>query len=222
MNKKYKCILFDWDGTLARTLDVWLDAYKAVCVENKIDISKYSDKEVVETFFGKQGDGYRNFGIEDVDGVYESVKKIVDQKVMNVLSYGNAAELLRKLKHVDCKMALHTTSNRNLLYPAIENLGFEKYFEIILTKDDVKNPKPDPEVILSELDFLNSNANEALIVGDSDKDIITGKNAGVDTCLFYPKENEKFYRKEFLEKDNPTFIIHDLSELLEIVIKNDK
>lgn len=129
--------------------------------------------------------------------------------------------VLEELKNRGVKMALHTTSNRNLLYPAINNLDFEKYFEIILTKDDVKNPKPDPEVIEKELEYLGAKKEYCLIVGDSDKDIITGKNAGVDTCLFYPKVNEKFYRKEFLEKDNPTFIIYDLSELLKIVIKDD-
>lgn len=218
MNKiNYKYLLFDWDGTLAKTLDVWLDAYKEVAKSLNIDLSKYNDREVVETFFGKQGEGYKKFGIKDVDSIYESVKKIVDQKVVDVLPYKNAEELLIKLKNLGHKMALHTTSNRNLLYPAIKNLDFEKYFEIILTKDDVTNPKPDPEVINKELLHLDANKEECLIVGDSDKDIITGKNAGIDTVLFYPESHKKFYREEFLTKEKPTYIIHNLVDLLEIV-----
>lgn len=215
--KKYKYILFDWDGTLAKTLDVWLLAYKEIANSLNIDLSKYSDREVVEIFFGKQGEGYKEFGIMNIDEVYEKVKSIVDIKVQNVESYNNVADVLEELKNSGVKMALHTTSNKNLLYPAITNLNFEKYFEIILTKDDVKNPKPDPEVIDKELIFLGASKEECLIVGDSDKDIITGKNAGIDTCLYYPKENEKYYRREFLEENNPDYVVTDLADLLNLI-----
>ncbi|MFZ3301989.1 MAG: HAD-IA family hydrolase [Microgenomates group bacterium] len=217
MANNYKYILFDWDGTLAKTLDVWLSSYKEVAGSLNIDLSKYSDREVVEIFFGKQGEGYKKFDIENIDEVYEKVKSVVDIKVQNVDSYDNVAKVLEELKNRGIKMALHTTSNRNLLYPAINNLDFEKYFEIILTKDDVVNPKPDPEVIEKELEYLGALKEECLIVGDSDKDIVTGKNSAVDTCLYYPKENEKFYRKEFLEKDNPDYVISDLNDLLNLV-----
>lgn len=215
--KKYKYILFDWDGTLAKTLDVWLNAYKEVALELDIDLSAFDDKEVVEIFFGKQGEGYKKFGIENIDEVYEKVKSIVDIKVKSVDSYNYVNETLEKMKNNGVKMALHTTSNRNLLYPAITNLNLEKYFEIILTKDDVINPKPDPEVIEKELKYLGANKDECLIVGDSDKDIITGKNAGIDTCLFYPEENEKFYKKEDLLKEKPNYNIRNLIEILGLI-----
>jgi HAD superfamily hydrolase (TIGR01509 family) len=216
-SKKYKYILFDWDGTLAKTLDVWLEAYKAVAGELSIDLSNHNDKEIVEIFFGKQGEGYKKFRFENVDEIYENVKAIVDVKVQNVASYGNVKETLESLNEKGVKMALHTTSNRNLLYPAILNLDFEKYFQIILTKDDVVNPKPNPEVIEKELKHLGASKEECLIVGDSDKDIQTGKNSGIDTCLFYPKENEKFYKKEDLLKEKPKLFITNLPELLNMV-----
>lgn len=72
ITKKYKYILFDWDGTLAKTLDVWLFAYKEVAGSLNIDLSKYGDREVVEIFFSKQGEGYKKFGIENID---EDMKK---------------------------------------------------------------------------------------------------------------------------------------------------
>jgi len=213
----YKYILFDWDGTLVKTLDVWLDAYKEVAVELGIDLTGFGDKKVVEIFFGKQGEGYKKFGFENVDEIYEKVKSIVDIRVQNVESYNNVAAVLEELKSRGIKMALHTTSNRNLLYPAIVNLDFEKYFQIILTKDDVTNPKPDPEVIEKELEYLGASKEECLIVGDSDKDIQTGINSNVDTCLFYPRDNEKFYKKEDLLREKPDLVITDLIELLKII-----
>ncbi len=214
---KYKYILFDWDGTLAKTLDVWLDAYKEVAGQLKIDLADFTDKEIVGIFFGKQGEGYKKFGFSDVDSIYIKVKEIVDIKVQNVESYSNANDTLELLKNSGLKFGLHTTSNRNLIYPAIKNLDLEKYFEIILTKDDVENPKPNPEVIYKEIKFLKSNPSECLIVGDSDKDIQTGKNAKVDTCLFYPKDNERFYSDSDIKSFGADFVINDLMELTKIV-----
>lgn len=217
MKKTYKYILFDWDGTLAKTLDVWLDAYKEVSNDLKVDLSKFHDKEIVKIFFGKQGDGYKEFGLNNVKEIYEKVKAIVDIKVQSVLSYENTKETLEMLVSKGIKLALHTTSNRNLLYPAIVNLDFEKYFQIILTKDDVVNPKPDPEVINKELEFLNAKNEECLIVGDSDKDMQTGKNSKVDTCLFYPQDNERYYSENDIKSFGADFVINDLMELTKIV-----
>lgn len=133
---KYKYILFDWDGTLAKTLDVWLNAYKEVADQLKIDLTSFTDKEIVGIFFGKQGEGYKKFGFDNVEEIYVKVKEIVDVKAQNVESYDNAKNTVELLKSNGIKFGLHTSSNRNLIYPAIVNLDMEKYFEIILTKDD--------------------------------------------------------------------------------------
>ena len=176
-----------------------------------------SDLEIVEKSFGTWAKGLSDLGIKEADKVYEEAKLIVDEKVKTVELYQNIKETLDQLVNKGKKLALHTSSTRNMLYPAIVSNDLEKYFRIILTRDDVKNGKPDPEVILKEMDFLNASPSECLIVGDSDGDMKTGKNAGVDTVLFYPESHKKFYRKEFLVNDNPDYVITDLLELVNLV-----
>jgi HAD superfamily hydrolase (TIGR01509 family) len=217
MKKTYNYILFDWDGTLAKTLDIWLETYKFICNKYGVDISNLSDLEIVERSFGLWAKGLSNLGIKNFDKAYEESKEIVDEKVKNVEIYINAEKLLKDLTNRGKKLALHTSSFRNMLYPTISNRNLEKYFSIILTKDDVKNGKPDPEVINKELAFFKIKPEKALIVGDSDSDIKAGNNAGVDTVLFYPEEHKKFYREEFLLKEKPTYVINDLLELLKVV-----
>ncbi len=41
--KRYDYILFDWDGTLARTLDIWLEALKAALLKRSYTLS---DEEI--------------------------------------------------------------------------------------------------------------------------------------------------------------------------------
>lgn len=213
----YKYILFDWDGTLVKTLDVWIGAYKEVANNLGIDLSSYSDKEVVDTFFGKLGGGYKEFGVTDTQVVYEQVKKIVDENVKHVPVYPNVKTTLERLHRKNIKMALHTTSNKNLLYSVIEASGLEQYFEIILTKDVIEKPKPDPEVILKEIDYFGAKPEECLVVGDSESDLKAANNANVDSVLVFPESHNKFYRKEDLLKNKPKFVINNLLDLLKVV-----
>lgn len=67
------------------------------------------------------------------------------------------------------------------------------------------------------MEFLKTNPAECLIVGDSDKDIQTGKNSGVDTCLFYPKDNERYYSEGDIKPLGADFVINDLMELIKVV-----
>lgn len=216
-DRNYKYILFDWDGTSAKTLDIWLNLYKELSQKYKVDISSLTDLDLVGKAFGKFVKGFENLGFKNPVEACDEAWAMVDERVRNVEIYPNIKEVLEKLKMDGKRMALHTSSNRNMLYPAIINTNLEKYFEIILTKDDVKNGKPDPEVILKEIDFFKAKPDECLIVGDSDGDIKAGNNAGVDTVLFYPESHKKFYREEFLMKEKPTYVIHDLLELLGVV-----
>jgi HAD superfamily hydrolase (TIGR01509 family) len=214
---KYKYILFDWDGTLVKTLDVWIDAYKTVATNHNIDLIDKSDKEVAKIFFGKLGEGYREFGIDDTKTIYEEVKKYVDSNVAHVQSYPNVKTVLERLKRLGLKLALHTTSNRNLLYPAIKTLDFERYFDLILTKDDVKNPKPDPEVLFKELKHFSAEPSQALVVGDSASDLEAANNAGIDSVLIYPTSHKNFYSKSDLLQHKPKYVISNLLKLLEVV-----
>lgn len=215
--KPYKYILFDWDGTLVKTLDIWLNLYKELIKKYNVEASNLTDLEVVEKAFGKWAKGFENLGFTNPQEACDEAWALVDERVNNVDVYPNVKQVLDKLKESNKKLTLHTSSDSNMLYPAILNNDLEKYFEIILTKDDVKKGKPDPEVILKEMTFLNAKPEECLIVGDSEGDIKTGKNADVDTVLFYPESHKRFYREEFLMKESPTYVIHDLLELLEVV-----
>ncbi len=210
----YKYILFDWDGTLAKTLHVWLSAYKKVFNEEEFNPS---DEEIVSKAFSQREKGMENIGSKNADKAWMKVVDEVNNNEVNVELYPNAIKVLDELTKKGYKLALLTQSDRNTVMPAIEKRNLDKYFEVILTKDDVVNKKPDPEIFLKALEKMSGNREDALIIGDSYHDIRGGKNAATDTVAFYPKENEKFFSKSDLEKENPTYLISNLKELIKIV-----
>jgi pyrophosphatase PpaX len=211
----YKYILLDFDGTIAKTLDLWLNTYKELLRERNLFIPK--DLDIVNKAFGKWAQGLANLGIHDSEEAYEESKSKVYSKYENVDMYDGVIDLLENLKKTNKKVALLSSSAKDRVSMAIVSLGLTKYFDIVLTKDDVINGKPDPEIFNKALDKLEGIKENAIIVGDSYHDIRGGKNAGIKTVAYYPKENHKFYSRDELEKENPDYIISDLKELIKIV-----
>lgn len=214
MRKKlYRCILLDWDGCLAKTLDIWMDAYKKIFKEYGFTPT---EREIVEKVFG-DWEGPKKIGVEDNDSFTKKLVNLVNMRLPFVKLYPGVRATLRKLKDKNKKVAIITTSKRLSVIPAIKNLRLENFFDVILTAEDVVNHKPHPEILEKAMKILDGTENESLIVGDNEKDIQAGKAAGITTILYFPGENERFYKLKRLMDYRPDHLIRDFSRLLKII-----
>ena len=83
----------------------------------------------------------------------------------------------------------------------------------MITGDDVTEFKPDPEALIQALSRLAVAASAAVMVGDSDVDIIAGKRAKTYTIgVTYG-----FSTKEALERCKPDAIVDDLMAVLSLI-----
>jgi len=207
--KAYKYIFFDWDGCLAKTLQIWLEAYKAVFAEYGI---YPEDREIAEKVFG-DWNGPRKLGVEDIDSFTRKLLAIVNEKSLDVKLHDGVKEILDTLKSRGRRLALLTSSKRAIIETGLRNNRIEEYFEIIFTTEDVENNKPHPEMINKAINKLNGNKEGSIMIGDSKKDLGAANNAKIDSILFYPKEHELFYDFELLNSYKPTYVIDDFKEL---------
>jgi len=212
MEKKYKYVLFDWDGCLAKTLDTWFDAMKIQLHKNGIFLS---DPEIANGF-GDWEFGLK-VGIKDNEKFVKEIVEEVNIKLKDVTLYPNAIKLIEELKKRNKKIALVTTSIRSSVMPALDKFKLKQKFDVILTAEDVTKHKPDPEVVLKALNLLNAEVNETLIIGDGPKDIIAGKSAGITTVSFYPTENRLYFSQDQIKSYKADYVISDLLDLLKIV-----
>jgi len=97
--------------------------------------------------------------------------------------------------------------------PLLEALGLRGYFEDILGGDDEDCIKPSACVLDRLLPRLNIDRSKAIIVGDMDIDIMTGKNSGVKTCWV----TYGLGKAEDVKKLKPDYIISDMAELKKII-----
>ena len=124
----------------------------------------------------------------------------------NTAPYPGVAEALEGLS--DHKMAVLTNKPANFSREMIARLGFSRYFSYVYGGNSFPQKKPDPIGLHKLMEDLGISPRETLMVGDSDTDILTGRNAGVLTCgVTYG------FGAHTLEKVPPDLIVDDMREL---------
>jgi pyrophosphatase PpaX len=212
--KNYEYVLLDWDGNLAKTLDVWLEAYRQPLLKRGLNLT---DKQIAAGF-GQFNKNLIDWGFADeVEVITSEADQIASNLLPKVELYPDALIVLGTLKDLGKKTALVTTSMHRQIQKALDNHNMQYLFDAIVAWDDVTNHKPHAEPVEKALKMLGGNKEEAIMVGDTEKDILAGQNAGVDTILFYPPEHSRFYSLDKLKNHKPTYVIEDFRDLLKIV-----
>ena len=204
----YGAYLFDFDGTLARTLDLHLSIRRRVLEAHGLHPS---DEELAASL-GKLDQALADWGL-DVKAVGGEMDKLVEQRLPDVDLYPGAADMLKRLKDSGKKTALITASFHAWITDTVDRHGLHGYFDVIIGADDIEHLKPHPEGLLSAMEKLGVQPDGALMLGDSDKDLLAAQNAGIDSLLFYPPSHRLIYRLDDLRQLRPTYVIDDWSVL---------
>jgi len=129
-----------------------------------------------------------------------------DHMLDHTAPYPGVAEALEKLR--DHKMAVLTNKPVNFSREMLTRLGFAPYFAYIYGGNSFPKKKPDPMGLHTLMAELQISPCETLMVGDSDTDILTGRNAGVWTCgVTYG------FGADTLQQVSPDLVIDDMREL---------
>ncbi|MGP4081146.1 HAD family hydrolase [Pseudalkalibacillus sp. R45] len=176
-----KALIFDFDGTLANTLPVCFYAFQTVF--NRYDERDLTDDEIKE-MFGPSETGIirENLSHADKDQAIELFyEKYSDSHRRLVDSNEEIIDLLTYVKDKGIKLGIFTGKARRSLKISLQELEMDGMFDVIITGDDVTNPKPHPEGLQKALTQLGVAENEAMFIGDSNADIEAGLAANVHT-----------------------------------------
>jgi len=206
----YRYYFFDWDGCLAHTLPFWLSGYRAALGRRGLHPS---DAVIVRELFSDWTSPER-FGVPDAGRFVEEMAAYLQEHAGEFALNPHIVEVLTRLKALGRTTALLTACRRAIVLPALSRLGVDPLLDLVLTVEDVARPKPDPEVVLLALRRLGARPQEALFIGDSDKDILAARAAGVDMALYLPEHNRGYYDDELVRSWGPDRVIRDFRELL--------
>ncbi len=92
-----------------------------------------------------------------------------------------AAQALADLQQSDLAIALITRNCRAAADIVLQ--GCDGCYSVLLTRDDVPFPKPDPDHVLRSIAALGRTPGRTVVVGDHDYDMQAGRAAGVRLCI---------------------------------------
>ncbi|RKL68478.1 pyrophosphatase PpaX [Salipaludibacillus neizhouensis] len=208
--KKIDSILFDLDGTLINTIDLivasflhTMDAYYPGKYQRE-DVISFIGPPLSETFTNLDASRveemthtYRTFNLENHDDL--------------VSEYQGVAETLEVLSQQGYKLAIVTTKRRDTALKGLKLMGLEKYFNVVVSIDEVSNYKPDPEPLNLALQQLDSTAEKAIMVGDSEHDILGGQNTGTKTAGVAWSVKGRAHLASF----HPDVMLEEMTDLLD-------
>ncbi|MFH0833997.1 MAG: HAD family hydrolase [Patescibacteria group bacterium] len=176
---KLKAVLFDFDGTLVESIDLLVSIFKAVLREQQLPIppdqnlKKLIGRPLPE-IFGQIAPGIDR---EKAEKRFREIE----------LNHNNAGEIklvrearatLEFLQNHNLRLGIVSTKRVDVVEKLARELGIWRFFETVVGRDLVANPKPHPEPIFFACEKLEVSPREILFVGDSLLDLYAAKNAG--------------------------------------------
>lgn len=208
---KYTCFLCDWDGCLANSLEIWMNNYLKLYKEFGINTTR---KEIIKKSWGNWEKGPINLGVENSVEFVDKLSENVSQDMKTVKLSPNAKKFLISNRATNKKTAIVTSSSKHIVKKLLKFHKIEQYIDCLLASEDVEQLKPNPEMLLRAMEILNADKNRSIMIGDTDKDMLAGENAGIDTALYFPPLNELYYNgRDKMKISIPTYIIQDFAEL---------
>ncbi len=207
-----RAVLFDWDGTLADTRQVVVETFQMVVREIGIEVSA----EFIERRIGTGAAYTFKEILEGAGKQYNDalIKKLLANKIKAEMSMSNkvrlfpgALELLETLTG-KTHIGLASMNNRPVIEQLLKSLRIQKFFESIVTVEDVKRFKPDPEIFLKCAATLQENPENCVVVEDSIFGVQAAKAAGMD-CIGVLTG---VYGRAELRTANPGLIVESLTE----------
>lgn len=208
--------IFDLDGTIANTIQDLADA-----VNSGLHEMGYPEHSL--TAYKKfVGNGARKLCYRalpddkksEADKLHELFSKYYGEHFLdNTTLYPHIHEILTKLAENDVILAVATNKPQNFARKIVEKLLPDIEFSAVLGGCDERPKKPDSTIIREILAPLPS-CNKIFMIGDSNVDIQTAKNAGLISigCAW------GFRSKQELSGEGANYIIDTADEITEIIL----
>lgn len=181
--KKYKLVIFDMDGLMFDTENIAGKALQKAALEHGFVISDDLRKELIggnaarnkALLIERLGDDFPNDEIRLKASAYHH--QVIDEKGLDLKE--GLIDLVKYLKECDIKIAVASSSHRNVIdkYLAMSNLT--NYFDYIISGDRVTHSKPHPEIFLNVCEHFNIDVDDALVLEDSKNGILAASSANI-------------------------------------------
>jgi len=167
----FEAVIFDWDGTLADTRQVVVASFQKALSDVHCEISG----EFIERRIGiGSAETFREILQSSKMRFDETlIKRLVEKKIQNEIEmsgdvklFDGSLELLESLQG-KVKLGLASMNDWDVINNLLKITNMQRFFDVVLTADDISNPKPNPEIFLKCALKLRSSQEKCVVVEDS-------------------------------------------------------
>jgi len=199
-----KAIIFDMDGLMVNSTSTWGDAEKRL-------VEDYGKKYILE--WTKKYNGMRVQGMIQVMIKEYELPTTQEEGERKLKEYAKInfnkpnIELLpgceRLVKELSTSkkylMAIASSSPIEIIKTVVKRFGFENYFNVLLSGEEVVNGKPAPDVYLKTAELLKVSPSDCIVLEDAPNGIKAGKGAGMKVIAVSNKPH--YSPSDFSEAD---------------------
>lgn len=177
-------LIFDLDGTLVNSIYDLGDSVNLALSAHGLPEHTYDEYELFV------GNGTRMLisralppdirGTELENTVFEEFSALYEKNCLNKTApYDGIPQCLRILKQMGAKLAVASNKPEEFSKRIVHSLFGDELFSVIAGSKDGIPKKPQPDIIEGILSKLSAQKNECVLIGDSDVDVQTARNAGI-------------------------------------------
>ena len=181
--REVKVVLFDLDGVLVDSMRAWFYVFNDT-------LRHFGFKKLMKKNFAKgfgspiEQDIKNHFTGKTITEVVNCFDMYFKKRKNLVKIFPESKKVLSSLKKRSIKLALLSNSTRFIVLAILNHFKIRKYFDVVLTMQDVKSRKPAPEMVLKACKKLVVKPENAIVVGDTKYEMIAGRRAGCVTVGF--------------------------------------
>jgi beta-phosphoglucomutase family hydrolase len=180
INKNTKGLIFDMDGTLADSMPIHFKAWKLTAAENGFE---YTEKQFLDTA------GMptlkivplinRELGLS-LDPIEFSRRKeeLFLENIGELKLIEPVAEIVLRYHNI-LPMSIGTGGKKDIAKLTLEMLGFDRFFDIIVSAEDVEHHKPYPDTFLKCAELMNVPPEFCQVFEDGELGLIAAERAGM-------------------------------------------
>lgn len=187
-----KAIIFDMDGVLIDSEPLHVLADKQAFQKLGITVPEgHLDKYVGVSDSAMWKELIAEFDIE------KDLKEILNMQLSTKLkllkkssltAIDGIKELLQELYSQDIPIAVASSSPTIFIKTVLKKINLTKYFSIIVSGEDVRNGKPEPDIFLKTAELLGFEPEDCVVIEDSKNGVIAAKRANMK-CIGYDNHN---------------------------------
>jgi HAD superfamily hydrolase (TIGR01509 family) len=184
---RISCVLFDLDGVLVDATEWHYVALNRALALFGFDITRYehlSDYNGLPTRKKLQMLSVEKGLPQALHDTLSRLKQVYtrDEILTRCRPVFEKEYMLSRLRKEGYRMAVCSNSIRESLRMMVQQSGLERYFEFLVSNEDVSRPKPNPEIYATTMTRMGVRPTETIIVEDSLHGLEAARRSGAHIC----------------------------------------